>query len=225
MKLHSMLIAASVLVMAGGAQAQSLSADFDDFTNGGGQATQADTGLPVLAYGDLPGWTKSGFHSVHVVEREPGNFAPMFYNGNGGAGEANAIQLTDPIAANALGTVYNVSFLGAFGNYSDPRQVTQAGDSLLFSILGSAGTIAAFNYTPTSFTFSAGNFSYTGTGTGPVTLRIASLGNAGQFGGAVDNIRIAAVPEPAVWTMLILGFGMAGMGLRRRKPSVRVTYA
>lgn len=36
----------------------------------------------------------------------------------------------------------------------------------------------------------------------------------------------SAVPEPATWAMMLLGFGMAGFGLRnRRKPMVRVTYA
>jgi hypothetical protein len=34
----------------------------------------------------------------------------------------------------------------------------------------------------------------------------------------VDNIAVAsAVPEPATWAMLVAGFGVAGMGLRRRR--------
>ena len=36
----------------------------------------------------------------------------------------------------------------------------------------------------------------------------------------------AAVPEPATWAMMLMGFGIVGAGLRgRRKPSVRVAYA
>ena len=35
-----------------------------------------------------------------------------------------------------------------------------------------------------------------------------------------------AVPEPATWAMMLMGFGLVGFGLRnRRKPVVRVTYA
>lgn len=34
-----------------------------------------------------------------------------------------------------------------------------------------------------------------------------------------------AVPEPASWAMMILGMGVAGAALRRRKVSVRVSYA
>jgi len=33
---------------------------------------------------------------------------------------------------------------------------------------------------------------------------------------APDNANIAAVPEPATWALMILGFGLAGVGLRRR---------
>lgn len=35
-----------------------------------------------------------------------------------------------------------------------------------------------------------------------------------------------AVPEPATWAMMLMGFGVVGAGVRsRRKPTVRLTYA
>lgn len=34
-----------------------------------------------------------------------------------------------------------------------------------------------------------------------------------------------AVPEPATWAMMVLGFGAVGATLRRRSPQVRVRYA
>lgn len=46
--------------------------------------------------------------------------------------------------------------------------------------------------------------------------------------GAVDIGSIpdpGAVPEPATWAMLILGFGAVGATLRRRQRTVRLTYA
>ena len=40
------------------------------------------------------------------------------------------------------------------------------------------------------------------------------------------SINVTAVPEPATWALMILGFGMVGFGLRRaRKQTVRVTFA
>ena len=74
---------------------------------------------------------------------------------------------------------------------------------------------------------------------------VGSQGVSGVFGGtfnadfssqpdnaynALDartySINATAVPEPATWALMILGFGMVGFGLRRvRKQSVRVTFA
>lgn len=34
---------------------------------------------------------------------------------------------------------------------------------------------------------------------------------------AVDSLGIAAVPEPATWAMMVLGFAMAGAAIRRRR--------
>lgn len=36
---------------------------------------------------------------------------------------------------------------------------------------------------------------------------------------------VAAVPEPATWAMMLLGFAMTGAALRRRKPKVTVSFA
>ena len=41
-----------------------------------------------------------------------------------------------------------------------------------------------------------------------------------------DNISFtAAVPEPATWAMMLMGFGAVGYSMRRRKTNVRVAYA
>ncbi len=66
-------------------------------------------------------------------------------------------------------------------------------------------------WAPYSFTFVA-------TGSSEL-LSFAADGSAGCcYGPALDNVSIAAVPEPATWSMMLLGFGAIGVGLRRRKP-------
>jgi hypothetical protein len=75
-----------------------------------------------------------------------------------------------------------------------------------------------------------GNTSITG-----IEVGVGS-GWANSFDGAVDHVRlafgsdtisadfepdaIAAVPEPASWGMMILGFGVVGAGMRRRKTAL-----
>lgn len=53
------------------------------------------------------------------------------------------------------------------------------------------------------------NFAHTG--------RTLMLGNADGFSGARYSLLSAAVPEPATWTLMILGFGVVGYTLRQRK--------
>jgi hypothetical protein len=50
---------------------------------------------------------------------------------------------------------------------------------------------------------------------GTYTLTITGTrGNSGSFGG---NVAFQAVPEPATWAMMLLGFGAIGWQLRRRR--------
>jgi hypothetical protein len=47
-----------------------------------------------------------------------------------------------------------------------------------------------------------------------------------QFpGGEIRGQLINAVPEPATWSLMLLGFGAVGASMRRRKVTARVSYA
>lgn len=62
-------------------------------------------------------------------------------------------------------------------------------------------------------------YTYTFAATGASTLlSFAADASAGCcFGPALDNVSmIAAIPEPEVWAMLLLGFGAIGFQMRRR---------
>jgi hypothetical protein len=60
------------------------------------------------------------------------------------------------------------------------------------------------------------NYSFTFATTGG-QLIFRELGPSNQQGNILDDVSLAAVPEPATWAMMILGFGAAGSILRRRK--------
>jgi hypothetical protein len=68
---------------------------------------------------------------------------------------------------------------------------------------------------------------FTATGTGGTLFngfRLNSSANSFE----IDNVAVAAaVPEPATWAMMLIGFGAVGFGMRRRrgKEKLRVRYA
>ena len=82
------------------------------------------------------------------------------------------------------------------------------------AIFGSPSTLPTF-----------GRVSYD-VGSGP---KISSI-SIGKTTGANTNRFVvedlaAAAPEPATWLMMILGFGLVGSQLRRRKANVKVKFA
>lgn len=59
------------------------------------------------------------------------------------------------------------------------------------------------------------------TAAGPSTLTFAATGQSDSYGGYLDNISLSgAVPEPATWSMMLLGFGGIGFAMRRKRALV-----
>ena len=74
------------------------------------------------------------------------------------------------------------------------------------------------------------SFSFTGAGS-PTTLALAA-GHGGNGGAFFDRISVttsgvhtAPVPEPATWALMIMGFGLTGAMLRRRRATLAVARA
>ena len=60
-------------------------------------------------------------------------------------------------------------------------------------------------------TLLAGNHTLTVSGT------VVGSSGGGSFGGNVNVSPVGAVPEPATWAMMLLGFGAVGFAMRRRQ--------
>ena len=52
-----------------------------------------------------------------------------------------------------------------------------------------------------------------------------NIGNQSLTGQTVVTPATAAVPEPATWAMMVLGFGFVGYTMRRRRATVRLSHA
>ncbi len=96
---------------------------------------------------------------------------------------------------------------------------------------GVAG-VRALNNDLTAFNSWAGTGSYAGTGGFFDNYRFTFSGAGSYFGntapstpastGPSASLFLAAppIPEPATWAMMILGFGLVGMAMRRRRASL-----
>lgn len=82
----------------------------------------------------------------------------------------------------------------------------------IFNVTGNGGSQTS--WLPQSISFHAGQ--------GDI-LTFAATGDSDSLGGYLDNVSLA-VPEPATWGLMILGFGLVGASMRRRVKTT-VTYA
>ncbi|MET0308820.1 MAG: FxDxF family PEP-CTERM protein [Sphingomonas sp.] len=122
------------------------------------------------------------------------------------------------------------SFDGTTGGYGNVKLGAKATASNTFSILFSTAGEAVLTFTTAKLTFLSATFNgltFTPVagveymfniltpGTYDLVVNATNPTNSvASFSGTID---VAAVPEPAVWGMMIGGFGLGGMALRRRR--------
>jgi hypothetical protein len=190
----------------------------------------AGVGTNQITFGDGgggPGWT--------VTYTAPGDVAystaPFFLGAitafNGSVFETTAISgvnlhltttITPPInpAGDGLGILDELIAFIHTTNSSDP--ITSA-DALWFESLSTGANILE-NQSATFLLF--------GTVNSPLTLTSITVApgseNTGFLAprGDIPTDLTPVVPEPATWAMMLLGFGAAGIALRRRRAAVLV---
>jgi hypothetical protein len=117
----------------------------------------------------------------------------------------------------------NDSFPGTSSGVNGTTELFNGGTSFLLAPSG-GGTSSAVvnsyqNSLGTSFTFDAVQSNFTVDSLGAPSLYVDRA--------SLDYVLanpLAAVPEPATWAMMIVGFGLVGAGMRRRA-RVTITYA
>lgn len=160
-------------------------------------------------------WTAPGPGTVDLIGDTTSGAAYDFFPGNGGYvdldGSNNVAGALQTIATFGAGT-YTLNFdLGgnARGDV-DKTTVITLGDFSQSVTLSSSSPLAAQSFT---FKTTGGQLSF------------ADLAGGNQnIGNILDNVSLSAVPEPASWAAMLVGFGAIGATMRnRRKLAVATT--
>lgn len=186
---------------------------FDNWTidtAGGGSAPA------VIAYNQAGQYPTGAYGEAIPTPTNGGTSAAYFSSDT--ASPHSLSQIVD-VAAN---TTYTLSFdyYVPQNGYNNPFDAQlsflidgEAAGSPL--VAGSPGSLAPLTWYTFTTTFTSGD---TG-GATPLAFEFRGLGStAADF--AIDNVTMSAVPEPATWALMIGGFGLAGMQLRRRRSTV-----
>jgi hypothetical protein len=136
---------------------------------------------------------------------------------NGGTASATSVYSAESAAGNAIdGSTngnYPAIYHGASGSGSDVLTISFA-RALVSTINLFGRTDCCSNRDIYSYQLFDGT-------------TLVGSGTADASGSTHEaSVAVAAVPEPATWTLMLTGFGMIGAGVRSRKrQSVGVTYA
>jgi len=166
--------------------------DFNGITDGG-DGRQSQTRLPLKHSARLPGWTKTGLHCIHAVQRASGNWALQLV---GAEGQDNILTLNTGLAANVKGRTYAVSFDAGPSVWAAGQQATTADHRCSIELLRTDDTVLAkHNVSPGAWageqTFSHRVFTYRGDGSGGLRFRLTPVDSRDTcFHGAIDNLQI-----------------------------------
>lgn len=189
---------------AGGAQATEL------LTNGSFEAPAIGGGNYTYPSGLLASWTYAGSALVGATGSN------AWYGGSPPPGQDGAqfaaLQGTSTLsqAFTSTGGSAKLSWIAAgrpfFGGYN--------GDQTYNVLVGS--TVVGTFSTVSGQAFGSYMINLTGLTAGAHVLTFAGQIAADETS-FIDQVSITAVPEPATWGMLLVGFAMVGMAARRRK--------
>jgi hypothetical protein len=153
------------------------------------------------------GWTADGAGLIELQNHKAGDPAP---------GGGDVFVELDSNANSSMSRIigpgtYDLSFLysarpnrpSAFDN---AITVSIGGSDVGLFGLGGGAVTNWVNFSVPRFTVAA-----------PTVLTFSAVGTSNTFGGYLDNITLSAVPEPAAWATMILGFGGVGAMLRSRR--------
>lgn len=191
-----------------------------EFVNGSFEAGAPAGSFSTVTGGNsssITGWNVTGNSVDYIGNYWSAQEGARSIDLNGGA-QGGIQQTFDTLA----GIQYNVTFWLA-GN-PDGAPITK---NVLVNATGAADGLFSFDSAGTSkVNMGWSKYTYNFFATGATTTLSFASQNGGAYGAALDNVSVAAVPEPATWALMLIGFAAVGFGMRRRSSAtINVRYA
>lgn len=204
------LAAVAVLALATGAQAGVLFSDSLQTTLAGGNWVGNTNGQIVAS--------PVGGNALNFANTRSGS--DLISKVIVGSGPGKYTLKVDYLCQNAGGCA---GFIGLHpGGSVDTTPQSNGGDNWLVTDFPQQyGT--PFTFAPALTGFVANTFHFTVNAGGPFQLKLEDF--AGAAGDAYFRNLSLSVPEPASWALMVGGFGLAGVAMRRRKATVNNVYA
>ncbi len=189
-----------------------------DFNSGNVVTEAASKGLVAKTTGIAQAFNSTVFNfngtGNDFFRPEPTDNSAYF-----GVARNSSLTLTSSVALSSVS-----AFLGSLDNYNVINFLGMNGE-LIQSFTGQQifGAPLAFPGGTTTNTNRRATFLTTGS---TQIFGVSFTNNAGLGSFELDNVALtAAVPEPATWAMMLVGFGMIGAVSRYRRRHSAVTYA
>ncbi len=207
---HTLRLAIAASLMSGtSAHAAIFIENFENYTTTATYTEFSGALTPIGSF--VPNWLIGGSTTVDVVSIAGLPSNSVAQHGNYWLdlnGTASAGTITRYVGNLTSGQEYQVSFdyaanIGGGAATSPGFTVNVNG--------ASSGTFSngTGSFMRGAYTFTAGpNMS--------ASIMFASTGPVSSFGPALDNISVAAVPEPHEWAMMLAGLGLVAWAVRRR---------
>ena len=204
---------------------------FAAMTTAASAATIVNGDFETLPASGVPtGWTVTPGTEIGVivasaygpccgVSGTPAQLANKFVSF--GAGNLANISKLSQIFTTVAGQSYTVKFdFGVLGNGAQTLFADILNGSS--SLTSGSWTQSANNNLGTTFSTSGLTFIAGGAST-QISFNVNAATN--NVDGILDNVSVSAVPEPATWLMMILGFGFVGGAMRsRQRQTAKVSF-